>query len=564
MVTTLRCALYVACFLALSGCAVVQGQLDVSFRNRPDLSSSILQPSKAVPRASREWVADKPTFVGVAISGGGMRSAAFGMDVLAELGALGILPQVDAVSAVSGGAIPAALFGLYGGTPGWVERGQVLASTNLVRPLLVDLIDPLQVLARTFTDRDRTDSLAELFERFLFDGRRPVFGDLGERGPLRPALYFNATDTTAGGERFVFEQERFFELLGSDLSSYPLAWAMAASGAFPGVFNSVTLRRYGLDPFIRGKELDSVHERRYVHLIDGGTTDNLGVQTLIELARKHHVGRVNAGELATGCLLIVIDAHVPNAGIAQAIQSDRRNFGSTLLDLNFLDAIDAMLSVHRDSTLESLGIHRSGSNRRFDVDLGGGLIEYDVAPYSRVGSLEIGYHDQGGLASANGMGEASTARHFTCTTWHVPLQGVQSIWPWRMSSNRPIPLDPKNERDRPVFAYRGRLERLVTQVDTSYKLSGPPNCSTELVRRSLHDVAHIAVRQDKDALDRICGWFGSRGIQLDQCRPEPDPLVRSDLALEPIVSPRNRQALEQRIHRFVQCSEPAEVEVFRN
>ena len=44
-----------------------------------------------------------------------------------------------------------------------------------------------------------------------------------------------------------------------------------------------------------------------------------------------------------GCLIIVIDSHVPSLAVAESTQSDRRNVASMLFDLNFLDAIDAML-----------------------------------------------------------------------------------------------------------------------------------------------------------------------------------------------------------------------------
>ena len=53
-------------------------------------------------------------FVGLALSGGGSRSAVFGAAVLKELDRVGILRQVDVLSAVSGGALPAAYYALEG------------------------------------------------------------------------------------------------------------------------------------------------------------------------------------------------------------------------------------------------------------------------------------------------------------------------------------------------------------------------------------------------------------------------------------------------------------------
>ena len=53
-------------------------------------------------------------FVGLAFSGGGSRAAVFGAAVMKELDRLGVLQQVDVLSAVSGGALPAASYALEG------------------------------------------------------------------------------------------------------------------------------------------------------------------------------------------------------------------------------------------------------------------------------------------------------------------------------------------------------------------------------------------------------------------------------------------------------------------
>jgi len=86
----------------LAGCTVVSGEFGVSYQNRIDPGSSFLEPAQPVPRATMNWRPDKPNFVGVAISGGGSRAANFGMAVLTELQAQGMLAHVDAISAVSG------------------------------------------------------------------------------------------------------------------------------------------------------------------------------------------------------------------------------------------------------------------------------------------------------------------------------------------------------------------------------------------------------------------------------------------------------------------------------
>jgi predicted acylesterase/phospholipase RssA len=548
------------------GCTNASNEPGVSYQNRVDPGASFLDPAQPVPRATMNWQADKPSFVGVAISGGGSRAANFGMAVLGELQAQGIMAHVDAISAVSGGSIPAAYYALNGERDDWVARGRAVAGEDLLGAFLNKLFNPVNIAGTAFTDRDRSDLLAEVFESRIFDGRHVAFGDLGQRGPHRPAVYFNATDTTNEGSRFVFTDDRFLRLLGSDLSRYPIAWAMASSGAFPGVFNSVTLRRFSLDPEVRKGEEVLRSDLHYVHLIDGGPADNFGTETLIELARLHHVDLLRRRQQPQGCLIIVVDSHVPNAAIAEAQRSDRRNALSMVVDVNFVDAIDAMLSNRRGKTLITLGIRPDQPLGSFGIALGGGLIEYNVTPYRRVGTFEIEYFEQEGrpIVKPTYAGVADTldfaglrraaAKSFTCTAWHVALGDIHAIVPWRERAGEFRPLELRGAEDREVFAYRARLARMIKQVETNYRLKGPPNCSSGQVQQAIYDAARIAVREDKAALDAVCSWFVERKLlTASVCRTEPTPLYRPDFAIEPIVAPRNETAAEQNMNRFVQC-----------
>jgi predicted acylesterase/phospholipase RssA len=558
------------CAVLLAGCTVVSGQLGVSYQNRVDPGTSFLEPAHPVPRATMNWRPDRPIFVGVAISGGGSRAANFGMAVLTELQAQGILPQVDAISAVSGGSIPTAFFALNGEREDWAERGRAVAGTDFLSVFLGKLFNPVNVAATTFTDKDRSDLLAEVFESKVLGGHT-VFGELGPRGPMRPAVYFNATDTTNDGNRFVFADDRFLRLLGSDLSRFPLAWAMASSGAFPGVFNSVTLRRFSLDPEVRKHEEALASGNHFVHLIDGGSSDNFGTDTLIELARQHHVELLKRNQQPQGCLIIVVDSHVPNAAIADAQRSDRRNWLSMFVDLNFLDAIDAMLSNRRGETLTTLGIRRDQALGSFSIPIGNGLIEYNVQPYRRVGNFEIEYFEQEGrpIVKPTYAGLADTLdfagirkaapKSFSCMAWHVALDDIHSIVPWRERNGEFRPLDLRVADDREVFAYRARLARLIKQIETNYRVKGPPRCESTVVQSALYDAARIAVREDKASLDAVCSWFTARKlIAAGVCRTEPVPLLRTDLVIEPIVVPRDETAAEQNTNRFVQCPTPGQ------
>jgi NTE family protein len=143
------------------------------------------------------------------------------------------------------------------------------------------------------------------YEEAVFRGAR--FADLARAdGPL---LLINASDL-GYGVRFSFVQE-YFDLLCSDIASFPVAKAVTASSAVPVLFNPVVVRYYrdckqGVpewltladrrakgDPdmreVVRGlQSYFKTDKRDYAHLVDGGITDNLGLRAfyeIIEIAR---------------------------------------------------------------------------------------------------------------------------------------------------------------------------------------------------------------------------------------------------------------------------------------
>ncbi len=118
----------------------------------------------------------------------------------------------------------------------------------------------------------------------------------------RPFVIFNATNI-GSGNRFPFTQDQF-DLIGSDLGPYPVARAVAASSAFPFLLSPITLENYqplqgfptlteyqtGLQDYYNNRSryywsqsqfgyVDKPHP--YVHLMDGGLADNVGLRPII-------------------------------------------------------------------------------------------------------------------------------------------------------------------------------------------------------------------------------------------------------------------------------------------
>lgn len=235
----------------------------------------------------------------LAFSGGGARAAALAYGVLLELrdttlsvanGNARLLDEVDAISAVSGGSFTAAYYGLHGDRTFPAFEQQVLRR-DLNADLLRRVLNPL----RWFTPEGRSAAAAQLYGRTIFQGAR--FVDLQKRdGPL---VIINASDLESGN-RFAFLQGQF-NLLCSDLLSFPVADAVAASSAVPVLFEPIVLQNYDTctpaKPVVTPKDDESPQlqqaidglqgyrdkqGRRYIHLADGGLTDNLGLRAFQE------------------------------------------------------------------------------------------------------------------------------------------------------------------------------------------------------------------------------------------------------------------------------------------
>jgi NTE family protein len=236
----------------------------------------------------------------LSFSGGGKRSAAFGYGVLKGLRNFVIrikgqerrlLDEIDMVSAVSGGSFPAAYYGLY--------RDKIF--TNFEHDFLRRDIDSYvwgSYLLPWTIGVPTNERMAKVYDDLMFHGA--TYADLQRVG--RPLVSINATDVVYKLV-FPFTQD-YFDLICSDLSSMPIAQGVAASNGFPILFTPITLKSYGekcggrVPAWVR-READGPaltrsrqfaqgarqyldpQATRYVHLMDGGISDNLAMRSMI-------------------------------------------------------------------------------------------------------------------------------------------------------------------------------------------------------------------------------------------------------------------------------------------
>jgi len=254
-------------------------------------------------------------FVVLAFSGGGTRAAALSYGVLEELAKTPIvwegqrsrlLDEVDLISSVSAGSFTAAYYGLYGNRI-FSDFESAFLKRNIQGRLLAPYFSPVNWFRLASPKFSRIDLAAEYYDRHLFGGH--TFGDLRVQG-RRPFLMINATDMSLGA-RFEFTQDQF-DLLCSDLAQFPLGRAVAASSAFPILLSPVTLRNYAgtcVSPeplWIQSALADSLASARrrnqalearayldstnrpFIHLLDGGLADNLGLRGPLEAIIMHN------------------------------------------------------------------------------------------------------------------------------------------------------------------------------------------------------------------------------------------------------------------------------------
>jgi NTE family protein len=220
------------------------------------------------------------------LSGGGYRAATMAYAALEVLRdtridwegeSRSVLQELDIVSAVSGGSLAAAYYALNSERFFDDFRPRLLGF-DLQSALLSRALSPPGLWRQTSPTFGRGDILQELLDERVFGGR--TFGDLPRR---RPMVYLNATDMRVG-DRFEFSQDPFDHIC-SDLDPFPVARAVAASMAVPVLLSPITLWNYRdrctvdlRPPPVSGRSAAS----RYIHLLDGGLSDNTGVRMALE------------------------------------------------------------------------------------------------------------------------------------------------------------------------------------------------------------------------------------------------------------------------------------------
>ncbi|ACI28441.2 hypothetical protein AM202_0487 [Actinobacillus minor 202] len=246
------------------------------------------------------------------LSGGGSRAAALGYGVLEQFKQTKIgtnplkaslLDNIDLVFGVSGGSVLATYFSLEGKdvVPKFEDK---FLKTDFQSQLTSQIFSFSNLPKLTSDQYGRGDLLQEQLNLALYKGK--TFGYLANhrKGPF---VIVSATDMSLG-QKVIFTQE-FFDGLCLNLSDVELARAVASSSSVPLIFSPLTFNNNGgrcnyHPPEItkmvtaitantqKSKNVEEMREtlasyqdsqkRPFLHLVDGGLTDNLGLSAFTD------------------------------------------------------------------------------------------------------------------------------------------------------------------------------------------------------------------------------------------------------------------------------------------
>ncbi len=280
---------------------------------------------------------DPELLVMVAFSGGGSRASSLAYGVLQELNEIVIsqgspsrtlIQEIDMVSSVSGGSFTAAYFALHGEKI-FTDFEPDFLRKNVEGALFRKLFNPINWAKLLSQSYGRSDLAADYYDKILFDGATLS----SFHKPSAPLVILNTTDL-ATGSRFPL-MPQVFDLICADYGSYPVSRAVAASSAVPVVLSPITLESFAgdcgykpadwitaalndntLTPRKRQAQQVQAYldrkERPWLHLVDGGISDNLGLRAYYDglnivtapdspLNSEHH-------KKARNVLIISVDA----------------------------------------------------------------------------------------------------------------------------------------------------------------------------------------------------------------------------------------------------------------
>jgi NTE family protein len=253
--------------------------------------------------------------IGLALSGGGYRAAAYHIGTLRALNRLGILDNIDVISSVSGGSITSSYYALNKDNHDDFEQSFIkklqkgVLSSSIINLAVVVLLTAVSVwfigwwmllpclLLLFFLGYYLLHFsfwIKKSYSRLFFG--KSKLSDF----PIKPLIAINSTDV-ATGTLFTFSQIKMagYKYEGEtkkiifNHEEFPVADAVMASSCVPFAFSPVRInRKYHNVPFKKGEKKPL--------LIDGGLYDNQGAHKLSEEYSSYHTQYIIVSDAGVG------------------------------------------------------------------------------------------------------------------------------------------------------------------------------------------------------------------------------------------------------------------------
>jgi NTE family protein len=277
--------------------------------------------SRPEKESIKEENAIKKKKIGLALSGGGYRAAAFHLGTLRKLQELQLLDKVDVISTISGGSIAGAYYALHkddfdeftNGFTAALKKSvirKIILSFGFIVPIVILLLTwigsyflmdylklgawfPMLIIFVTlvfirffqFWFLNLTKLKIAAYRRIFFGGK--TLGDL----PEVPKMAINATNLETG-TLFTYSRKKVSDSsyqypkdggasIKFDGAIIPVAMAVGSSTAVPALFNPVKIdKKYLVNP--------EDYKRINPGLIDGGLYDNQGIHKITQWNSEYH------------------------------------------------------------------------------------------------------------------------------------------------------------------------------------------------------------------------------------------------------------------------------------
>ena len=425
------------------------------------------------------------TLVIVTASGGGTRASALAVSVLQATAQVklasgrSLADKIDIVSSVSGGSVTAAYFALHG-VAGLKTFEDDFVRRDGMTPLIANLLNPFSLAALSMPAKERIDLLIDYFDRQLF--KDATFDQLVKQN-RRPYLILNSADMVEGTP-FPFTQYTM-DLLCSELRTMKISTAVAASAAFPVALSPVTLKNYCTPaaPAKVGWLQDAADtlwyvnparvawqrtalayasgQKQFIHLLDGGIADNLGISEPFRMLTAGDGAPRLAQGIASGRIKKIVFVMV-NARSFKPSGLDKSAATPGVLDMA-LGSIDSAIDRTTFNTAERLRTLLQGQFEQFANEVNNPATKANYRTAAR--NTQLITVDFDAIAAA----DCRRKFHSIATSWSLSNEEIDSL---KAVGGALLVQDPNFARTLGMIG--GRIEGPIASMDEACRLVPTP------------------------------------------------------------------------------------------